>query len=373
MQYQDALLALAERTLRALPPASDAASSPPLGDAFRLGQLVCAGEYVAALRDALAARLLTADAAAAVEEYVLRPSPSAPFTVQPDHADGSSGRPELTIRADGGHAYGWMPAGQESDEGKPVIHRPDLRARVSDTHGAVLQGFRRREDGSMAVAEAEEMARSRAALVSELAQLDGRARALELLETARGGTEGAKAAAVERLRGLRQHEKELGLMVSRLQGEVEQLLQADRELEEVSGALAMLDAYIAHRQMIHARFLHAQRLRSYGVHVGTRVARASALAQRRRLREVSASEAALAEFSAASLRAVAFTLRELKEGTYPRVGGLRPTTSASPLSLTFCSPTLCFSLTAMVDSSSCCGQATTLRRRSRRRATREGR
>ena len=88
MQYQDALLALAERTLRALPPASDAASSPPLGDAFRLGQLVCAGEYVAALRDALAARLLTADAAAAVEEYVLRPSPSAPFTVQPDHADG---------------------------------------------------------------------------------------------------------------------------------------------------------------------------------------------------------------------------------------------------------------------------------------------
>ena len=49
---------------------------------------MCAGEYVAALRDALAARLLTADAAAAVEEYVLRPSPSAPFTVQPDHADG---------------------------------------------------------------------------------------------------------------------------------------------------------------------------------------------------------------------------------------------------------------------------------------------
>ena len=81
-QLQDALLALAERTLRALPPASDAASSPPIGDAFRLGQLVCAGEYVAALRDALAARLLTADAAAAVEEYVLRPSPSAPFTVQ---------------------------------------------------------------------------------------------------------------------------------------------------------------------------------------------------------------------------------------------------------------------------------------------------
>ena len=76
---------------------------------------------------------------------------------------------------------------------------------------------------------------TRARLVSELAQLDGRARALELLETARGGTEGAKAAAVERLRGLRQHEKELGLMVSRLQGEVEQLLQADRELEEVSG------------------------------------------------------------------------------------------------------------------------------------------
>ena len=34
---QDALLALAERTLRALPPASDAASSPPLGDAFRRG------------------------------------------------------------------------------------------------------------------------------------------------------------------------------------------------------------------------------------------------------------------------------------------------------------------------------------------------
>ena len=42
----------------------------------------------------------------------------------------------------------------------------DLRARVSETHGAVLQGFRRREDGTAAVAEREGAVRVGDALVA---------------------------------------------------------------------------------------------------------------------------------------------------------------------------------------------------------------
>ena len=55
-------------------------------------------------------------------------------------ADGACGRPELTIRAGGGHAFGWMPAGFESEADRPVIHRPDLRATVTWA-GAELGGF----------------------------------------------------------------------------------------------------------------------------------------------------------------------------------------------------------------------------------------
>ena len=37
----------------------------------------------------------------------------------------------LSISAAQGHAYGWMPAGFETDADRPVIHRPDLAATVT--------------------------------------------------------------------------------------------------------------------------------------------------------------------------------------------------------------------------------------------------
>jgi SAM-dependent methyltransferase len=47
---------------------------------------------------------------------------------------------ELTIRAAQGHAYGWMPAGFESEADRPVIHRPDLQA-TAQWKGKELSGY----------------------------------------------------------------------------------------------------------------------------------------------------------------------------------------------------------------------------------------
>ena len=47
---------------------------------------------------------------------------------------------ELTIRAAQGHAYGWMPAGFETEQDRPVIHRPDLTA-TTRWGGQELSGY----------------------------------------------------------------------------------------------------------------------------------------------------------------------------------------------------------------------------------------
>ena len=54
---------------------------------------------------------------------------------------GASGAPELVIEAAQGHVYGWMPAGFESDADRPVVHRPQMTARVARWRGAPLQGY----------------------------------------------------------------------------------------------------------------------------------------------------------------------------------------------------------------------------------------
>jgi hypothetical protein len=51
---------------------------------------------------------------------------------------GSSGRPELEVKFDAAGAYGWLPAGQET-EGNIVLHRPDLSCSVQ-WDGAELRG-----------------------------------------------------------------------------------------------------------------------------------------------------------------------------------------------------------------------------------------
>lgn len=51
-----------------------------------------------------------------------------------------AGRRELTIEATPGHAYGWMPAGFESDADRPVIHRPQMAARATWA-GAGVSGY----------------------------------------------------------------------------------------------------------------------------------------------------------------------------------------------------------------------------------------
>jgi len=53
---------------------------------------------------------------------------------------GASGRRELVIEASEGHAYGWMPAGFETDGDLPVIHRPCIDASTS-WHGEQVRGF----------------------------------------------------------------------------------------------------------------------------------------------------------------------------------------------------------------------------------------
>lgn len=61
---------------------------------------------------------------------------------------GASGRPELTLTASQGHAYGWMPAGFETEADRPVIHRPQMVA--SATWGGSEQrgyGYSKRYHG----------------------------------------------------------------------------------------------------------------------------------------------------------------------------------------------------------------------------------
>ena len=57
-------------------------------------------------------------------------------------SDGAStGRPELRLRADEGHAFGWIPAGADVSSDGPVIHRPQMTARVASWRGEEVSGY----------------------------------------------------------------------------------------------------------------------------------------------------------------------------------------------------------------------------------------
>ena len=73
------------------------------------------------------------DAAADGIRITLRPTSAAALEMleRGGAPRGVSGRPELTIEAAQGHAYGWMPAGFETAADRPVIHRPQMTARAS--------------------------------------------------------------------------------------------------------------------------------------------------------------------------------------------------------------------------------------------------
>jgi len=53
----------------------------------------------------------------------------------------STGRPELRLRANEGHAFGWIPAGADGSSDGPVIHRPQMTARVASWRGEEVSGY----------------------------------------------------------------------------------------------------------------------------------------------------------------------------------------------------------------------------------------
>ena len=53
----------------------------------------------------------------------------------------ASGRRELRIVADEGHGFGWIPAGADATSDGPVIHRPQMSAKVDSWRGEEVAGY----------------------------------------------------------------------------------------------------------------------------------------------------------------------------------------------------------------------------------------
>jgi len=154
-----------------------------------------------------------------------------------------------------------------------------------------------------AVDEKEQLDAAKEQLLAQLAWCDGGAKALLHLQQKlreEGATAAAAAAATKdeatsRIVHLRRHERELAAMAAKCSQEHAELWRVEVAIDELGGGLAVLAALLDDRRAAVLRWLEAQRLRCFGLHVGLADGRREACAQRRRLRDTEAAEAALSD------------------------------------------------------------------------------
>ena len=181
------------------------------------------------------------------------------------------------------------------------LARACRRGYANERQRGVLEGLMRTKRLRLqkAVDEKEQLDAAKEQLLVQLAWCSGSEKALTHLQQRlrdEGGTAAeTKDEAMGRIVHLRKHERELSTMVAKFSQEHAELARAEVALDELGGGIAVLTALLDDRRAAVLRWLEAQRLRCFGLHVGLADGRREACAQRRLLRDTEAAEAALAD------------------------------------------------------------------------------